>query len=185
MANGLGEYFGQLDAAAPAPPLPPASPQAQFAPPPATRASVQETPPGMPHLRGTGEYFAQNGMGEYFGQNGMGAVNLGPAAPLRRPGGFRRAASRVSPLAGALGDASDVVSDAKAGAITGVAAATTVTVILLGMGLRFGSGWIVGKALAPSDGEEKAYAWGGALASTFLGAVGLGATALIAANARK
>lgn len=189
MANGLGEYFGQPDSLAPAmpspPPAPPARAPAQFAPPPVSRTSVLETPPGMQPPRATGEYFAQNGMGEYFGQNGMGAVNLGPVGPMRRPGGFRRVAARVSPFAGALGDASDAVSDAKAGAITGVAAATTVTAILIGMGLRFGSGWIVGKALAPSNDRETTYAWGGALASTFLGSIGLGATALIAANARK
>jgi Na+-driven multidrug efflux pump len=185
MANGLGEYFSQtamLEAppgaqpGAPAP-APTAGALPQFAPPP-SRTSVLATPPSMEQISGTG-------MG-YFGPTGMGAYNAGPVpgAP-RRPGGFRRAVSRVSPFAGALGDASDAVSDAKAGAITGVAAATTVTVILIGMGLRFGSGWIVGKALAPSGEDEGTYAWGGALASTFFGAVGLGVTALVAGNARK
>lgn len=182
MANGLGEYFGQPDMLAPPGPAPAAGAPAPFPPPPVSRTSVLETPPPR---RGAGEYFAQSGMGEYFGQNGMGAVNLGPAPTRRRQGGFRRAAAGVSPFAGALGDAADAVSDAKAGAITGVAAASTVTAILIGMGLRFGSGWIVGKALAPSDDRVQTYAWGGALASTFFGSIGLGATALIAANARK
>jgi hypothetical protein len=183
MSQGLGEYFSQapaLDTHAGAP-APTAGPPAFESP--VSRASVLQTPPGMEQLRGESG-FGQNGMG-YFAQNGMGAFNLGPVPPPQRHGAFRRAASRVSPFAGALGDASDAVSDAKSGAITGVAAATTVTVILVGMGLRFGAGWVVGKALAPSDADEGTYAWGGALASTFFGSIGLGVTALVANNARK
>lgn len=187
MANGLGEYFGQGALGAPqAPSLPaPAVPHA-FEPPAATRTSVLAPPPSLPQLRGaTGEYFAQNGMGEYFSQNGLGAMNLGPVPGARKPGTFRRAAAGVSPFAGALGEMGDAISDARAGAITGLAAGTTVTVLLIGLGLRFGAGWIVGKALAPSGADENKYAWGGALASTVFGSVGLGVEALIAANARK
>jgi formiminotetrahydrofolate cyclodeaminase len=58
-------------------------------------------------------------------------------------------------------------------------------VLLIGMGVRFGAGWLVGKALAPSAADENKYAWGGGLASAFFGAVGLGVEALVAANARK
>jgi hypothetical protein len=184
MANGLGEYFSdQSILANVGVPASQPSPQAgfgagpgapPFAQPPVTRTSVLETPPGM----------GETGMG-IFAPNGMGAFNLGPVHPRRPPGAFRRAASRVSPFAGALGDAGDAINDAKSGAITGVAAAATVTAILVGMGLRFGAGWVVGKALAPSDAEESKYAWGGALASTFFGSIGLGVEALVAANARK
>jgi hypothetical protein len=151
---------------------------------------VLQRPESIPPTSGTGEYFAQNGMGmasgtgEYFAQNGMGAYNLGPVGPRQR-GTFRKVASRVSPFAGALGEATDVISETKAGVLTGVAAATTLTTILLGMGLRFGAGWIVGKALAPSRAEERTYTWGGAIASVLLGSVGLGATALVAQNAGK
>lgn len=186
MANGLGEYFGEQSAFSAAQPRPSPAPVAgpQFAPAPVSPASVLQTPPSMRQVSGTGEYFAQNGMG-MFQQNGMGAFNLGPVRPRGAPGAFRRAAGRVSPFVSGLGDATDAISDARAGAITGVAAATTVTALLFWTGLRFGAGWMVGKALAPSDESESKYAWGGALAATFFGAVGLGAEALIAANARK
>jgi len=172
MANGLGEYFGPQAAAAGAPSL---------APHPSL---VRERPESIHAASGTGEYFAQNGIGEYFAQNGMGAYNLGPVGP-RRPGAFRKITSKVSPFAGALGEAADVITETKAGVLTGVAAATTLTTILLGMGLRFGAGWIVGKALAPSRGDERTYSWGGAIASVLIGSVGLGVTALVAQNAKK
>lgn len=169
MANGLGEYFGpqaqQQAAQAGAPQLDPRP----------TRNSVLAPPAGLPQT---------SGMGEYFSQNGMGAWNLGPVAH-RRPGAFRKIATKVSPLAGALGDVSDVLTDAKSGMVTGLAAATTVTTTLLGMGLRFGAGWIVGKALAPNRSDEKAYMWGGAIASTVFGSIGLGVTALVAQNTKK
>jgi len=178
MTNGLGEYFGpqMQQAAAGSPALDPYP----------TRTSVRQRPEALPPTNGTGEYFAQNGMGA-FGpgvMGGMGAYNMGPVGPRPR-GAFRKVASKVSPLAGALGDASDVISDAKAGVVTGVAAATTLTALLLGMGLRFGAGWIVGKALAPSRAEERAYTWGGAIASVVFGSVGLGVEALVAQNMKK
>jgi len=173
MGNGLGEYFG--DAATGAAPT--------FEPP-ATRTSVHTPPAHLPQISGTGDYSGQNGMG-IFGPAGMGAVNLGPVPPRRAPGAFRKVASRVSPFAGALGDMGDVISDTKSGFISGAAAATTLTGIILGMGLRFGAGWIVGKALAPSAKDEKAYTWGGAIASVVFGSIGLGIEALVAQNSGK
>lgn len=179
MANGLGEYFGPhahpgIQAAAAGAP--------SFESPPSP-TSVLQRPEGMRAASGTGEYFAQSGIGA-FGMNGMGAYNMGPVGPRQR-GTFRKVASRVSPFAGALGEATDVISETKAGVLTGVAAATTLTTILLGMGLRFGAGWLVGKALAPGRADERTYSWGGAIASVLLGSVGLGATALVAQNASK
>ena len=182
MGNGLGEYFG--DAAMQSQPgsvgAAAASPFER--PGPVTQATPL-IPSGHTHpTSGTGEYFAQNGMG-IFGPAGMGAFNAGPVP--RRPGAFRKVASRVSPFAGALGDMGDVISDTKSGFISGAAAATTLTGIVLGMGLRFGAGWVVGKALAPTAKDEKAYTWGGAIASVLFGSIGLGIEALVAQNARK
>lgn len=176
MANGLGEYFGS-QAQAGAHPIDPNP----------TRGSVTRRPASPPATGGMGEYFSQSGvgatstggMGEYFAQNGMGAVNLGP---VRRPGTLRRMASRVSPLAGSLGDASDVLDQAKSGMVTGVAAATTLTALLFATGLRFGAGWIVGKALAPSKAEERTYSWAGAVGTVLFGPLALGAEALYAQN---
>lgn len=185
MPTGLGEYFSDV-APQQAPGLHPgATAGAPALEPPVTRTSVLMPPAGLPQIQGTGEYFAQNGLGEYFAQNGMGAFNGGPVPPARKPGAFRKVASRVSPFAGALGDMGDVISDTKSGFISGAAAATTLTGIILGMGLRFGAGWIVGKALAPSAKDEKAYTWGGAIGSVLFGSVGLGIEALVAQNARK
>lgn len=184
MGNGLGEYFGEGAAMGALPQHPGANPVPPSFDPPVTRTSVTMPPSHMPQLSGTGEYFAQNGMG-IFGPAGMGAFNLGPVPAPRQPGAFRKVASRVSPFAGALGDMGDVITDAKSGFVSGAAAATTLTGIILGMGLRFGAGWIVGKALAPSAKDEKAYTWGGAIVSVLFGSVGLGIEALVAQNARK
>ena len=177
MGNGLGEYFGS--AAMQAPPQSPAgvgAPTAFESPIPPTRTTPLVPSPRLPQT---------SGLGEYFSQNGMGAFNLGPVPTPRQPGAFRKVASRVSPFAGALGDVSDVISDTRSGMITGVAAATTLTGILFAMGLRFGAGWLVGKAVAPSAKDEKLYTWGGAIASMLFGSIGLGVEALVAQNARK
>lgn len=166
MPNGLGEYFGpqaQQQAAAGVPATPP------------SRTSVLATPESMPSTSGVGEYFAQDGTGLM----GMGAFNLG-AARNRRPGAFRRATSKVSPLANALGDATDLLSDARSGVTSGLSTATALTSSLIHLGLIFGAGWLVGKALAPSKAEEKTYAIGGGIASVLGGSLGLGATALVA-----
>jgi hypothetical protein len=163
--NGLGEYFGNQAAGA-APAL--------AAPSPTQRPSA----PG----RAQGEYFAQpvsTGTGEYFAQNGFGAMQV------RRPGAVKRLARQVSPFAGALGDATDILDQSKAGMVTGVAAATTLTAIVAMVAIRFGSGWLVGKALAPSAADEKKYAWAGGLGSVFFGTLGLGVEAIVANNARK
>jgi hypothetical protein len=99
-------------------------------------------------------------------------------------GNVMKVAAAISPFAGALGDAADAVAqkrDAKAmGDVGGtVGAGFTLAVIGLGLVLRGGAGYVVGRALAPR-GEEAAYAWGGVLASIFFGSLGLGVEALIA-----
>lgn len=182
MNNGLGEYFSD-QAALPAAPQHPAmsGPTAFESPVPPTRNTPLVPSARLPQISGMGD----TGMGIFGPTTGMGAFNMGPVPPPRQPGAFRRVASRVSPFAGALGDMGDVISDAKSGFVSGAAAATTLTGIILGMGLRFGAGWIVGKALAPSAKDEKAYTWGGAIGSVLFGSIGLGIEALVAQNARK
>lgn len=164
MSMGLGEYFSEGMGSVRAPdPDPTPLPRGPAAPPPAPAP--------------------QSGMGEYFAQNGLSAVNYGPIGGGRKP--VRTLARKLSPAIGALGDAGDVISDTKAGVVTGAAAAVTLTTILVGLGLRFGAGWIVGKKLSPNAASERKYAWGGAIGSVFLGTLGLGIEALVADHARK
>lgn len=183
MNNGLGEYFSDQAAVMPSPQQHPAmsGPTAFESPLPTTRTTPLSPPSRLPQISGMGE----TGMGIFGPTTGMGAFNMGPVPAPRRAGAFRKVASRVSPFAGALGDMGDVISDTKSGFISGAAAATTLTGIILGMGLRFGAGWIVGKALAPTAKDEKAYTWGGAIGSLLFGSIGLGVEALVAQNARK
>jgi Na+-driven multidrug efflux pump len=69
--------------------------------------------------------------------------------------------------------------------MTAAKAAALVTLIMLGIGVRFGAGYLVGKAMAPDEESEQKFAWGGALASVFFGTLGLGVEGIVALNARK
>lgn len=96
-----------------------------------------------------------------------------------------RAVEHISPVAGALGDAADVAAQKSSGEIGAGAAAAAAAGILVGLGLRFAAGYFVGKALAPSEDAESRYAWGGAVAGTFLGVYGLAGEAVISMAARR
>lgn len=131
------------------------------------------------------------GIGEYLtatGNGGMGATAIErahamPMMRIDRPrGGFFRTAANVSPAIGALGQAAEAVDEGRNG--NAGAAAAIVAVAVMGLAIRGVAGYFVGKAVAPSEDKETAYAWGGVLASVFLGTIGLGIEAGVALSQR-
>ena len=79
----------------------------------------------------------------------------------------------------------DLGDEAKSGLTSGAAAATSLTASLIGLGLRFGSGWLVGGMLAPNRGDQRKYEWGGAIGAVLLGVYGLGIEAVVAQQIKK
>lgn len=169
MNGGLGEYFGGQGAVAP---LAPSAGSAL----PALPAEGQwpAPPPPAPIQRSAG------GTGRYFGP--MAAGGLGASTwPLPRSSGAAwKVATSLSPMAGALGDTADVLRRKQVGEIGPIAATVNLGAIVIGIGLRAGAGYFVGRALAPSGRDASTYAWVGAAASVLFGSLGLGAQALYA-----
>lgn len=170
--TGVGEYFTESGGAAPvqglgAPPEYAVQPQQPYA----AQAGMGEVEP----------FEASAGLGsivpypQYASANGMGQGN-GTAWKL---------AASVSPVAGGLGQIADAVSAKRNGAASTAATAAVATAVVVGLAARFALGYAAGKAMAPSAESEARYAWGGALAGTFLGTFGLGVEGLIALNARQ
>ena len=173
--------------------LQPMFPMQPYNPPPPQERPVQAAA-GMGEYGSPDAFEAAAGFGaaqgiapfEAAAGMGMGSYHT---YPVRRGSTALRTMAAFSPLAGALGQVADAVSEKKqaeqAGMISaGVATGVVVTAVLVGLVLRGGAGYIVGKAIAPSEKDETAYAWGGVLASIFLGSLGLGIEALVAGSRR-
>lgn len=144
------------------------------------------------HLPGTsrivhrpmGEYFTEpvSGLGEYFTEP-LGAA---PYGPLRGRSAWKLAV-QLSPLAGALGQINNAKNEKAAAQANGDSAAAAVAtaavaMVVLGIVIRGGAGYFAGRAMAPTEAKKGKYAWGGALASVFFGALGLGVEGLIASR---
>lgn len=159
----------------------------------AAQAGVGDGPNGAYVPPGTtSPATAYAGVGEYFTEalsGGLGIVAEDPKATTAW-----KLAATVSPAVGALGDIGHILRSRRAtgGAPDGLGQLTegerkTAAWVAFGIGLvlvrvaiRGGAGYVVGRAMAPNVADIPKYAWGGVLASVFLGTVGLGVEGAIA-----
>lgn len=94
-------------------------------------------------------------------------------------------AASISPAVNGLGQAADVLNAKQSQQMSPGAAAGAMLGVLVGSALWFGGGYLAGKAMAPDEQSETAYAWAGGLSGFFFGNIGLGATAIVALRGRR
>lgn len=135
---------------------------------------------------------SQGQFGSYNGLSGVVAVggHLAGSDPaglgvtmeaVRLPSRAWGTARRVSPALDAIGQTADALTTARA---TGVSAGLAIVGITIGLLIRGGAGFVVGKALAPSREAETTWSWAGAGLGLFFGTLGMGGQALYSLSKR-
>lgn len=127
-----------------------------------------------------------SGLSEYMTENAERLLSAAPPFPVSgTPDGLGNAAGagvvkQVEKVVPLVRDVRRLRRSANGLGQEGEVTAGTVTLVVLGMALRAGAGYFVGRAMAPRPSSRTAYAWTGAAVSMVFGALGLGVQGFIA-----